>query len=127
MVPHPAPALSQRCRDRTTLFPLPPAPPTSSSTDAASRGGQELSQRVSGIYPKAKGRFTSCLARLLFLFSQVRVVLLKFPAMDMLILGANILLRNMAKSSDCISHYLGHSPQPQELSAAWCAGPVKYR
>lgn len=78
------------------------------------------------LVPKLRAGLSAVWSRLLFLSSHVRAMLLKFPAMDMGILGAKILLRNMAKTSDCISSYLGHSFKPQEYqSAVQCAGPVK--
>lgn len=57
-----------------------------------------------------------------FFFSQMRVILLKFPGKDTGILVAKILMRNVAEASECISNYLGHSAASQEhQSAAWCA------
>lgn len=79
---------------------------------ATSRGGQEAPQfppTVSAaLIPKPRAGLLAAWPRLLFLSSQVRVILFEFPDMDMGILGTKILLRDMAKTSDCISSYLSH-------------------
>lgn len=68
---------------------------------------------LAAFIPKPRAGLLAVWPRLLFLSSQVRVILLKFPAVVMGISGAKILLRNMAKISDCISSYLGHSSMTQ--------------